>query len=90
MHEVVIKRQCYSENCDHVIYNPQEKVNSNLSEQWLPIDIISVEITVNQLLSVTDKDNCSQVEAQGKGLLYLHDLLVLLDVRETSVTCSLT
>lgn len=74
---------------DHVIWNPHEKVNSNLSVQLPPIGIISVEITVNQLLSATDKDNSSQLEAQGKGLLYLHVLVVLV-VQETSVECSLT
>lgn len=56
--------------------------------QLPPVGIISVEITVNQLLSATDKDNSSRLEAQGKGLLYLHVLVVL--VQETSVECSLT
>ena len=42
---------------------------------------IRVEITVNQLLSVTDKGNCSQLYAQGKDLLYI-PALVLLGVRD--------
>jgi len=42
------------------------------------------------LLSVPDKDDCFQLEAQGKGLLYLHALVIPLGVKETSVACSLT